>query len=496
MAIRFYCPLGHRLHGPESQQGKLVHCPVCGQRVIVPKVDLGMASAAGGWRPGGTDHTIASLVPPESPAGSGLTSVSGVQKSSFPPQAWPPEPVFLLELTSEAESPVESIAKAESPVFLGNPSIPEATESSGRRESSFADVPPPVGNGSFAGTTPRENPGAADSLFPLVEFVPLTPEAESPQTPRHNLGESGCLEDFFLAEQGPVVPPENVLWESVLDEIGQRSAEHVQQEALPTDFSSPILDHPSQKEPTINFWEVPTTAQEDASVPMAGETFGEVPQHGGYPTTGTPPDGWNKEGTPSYPGEGGLSLKETPPVHAPGVETSPTTRLGRDMLPWAAQGTTARWRRPPTASLAPGRWNEVRWLALWLSLIIVFSMGPAFRHLLLSTAPGWARAAVLAGLCQLAYVAWMVLTVHRTAIWMVMGVFASGAALSALATGLTLVASAAKPLPGGLGDIRQWAAAWFGCVLSVQALGAYLAGRLAFLWGQMDRRLAQHRLAR
>lgn len=490
MAIRFYCPLGHRLHGPESQQGKLVHCPECGQRVIVPKVDLGMASAAMEWKKKRPDRAAGSSAPPEIPTGSGLIAASGVQKSASPPQEWPTEPVFLLEPTAEAESPV----------FLGNPSIPEATESSARRESSLADVPPPESHGTFAGRTPAKSPDAADSLFPLVELVPWAPEAESPQTPRKNLGESDCLETFFLAEQSPAVPPENVLWETVLDEIGRGSAEGGQREALSTDFSSPILDRPPQKEPkkepTRDFWEVPTTAQGEWVVPMARETSGEVAEIGGYPTPATPPDVWNKEGTPFSPEDGGWRVKETPPVRAPGVEISPTVPLSRDRLPWAAQGATAKWRRPPAAPLTPERWNEVRWLGLWLSLIVLFSMGPAFRHLLLSTAPGWARVAVLAGLCQLAYVAWMVLTVHRTAIWMVMGVFASGAAMSALTTAMTLVASAAKPLPAGLGEIRQWAAAWFGCVLSVQALGAYLAGRLAFLWGQMDHRLARHRLHR
>lgn len=488
MAIRFYCPLGHRLHGPESQQGKLVHCPVCGQRVIVPKIDLGMASAAGGWGLGGPDRPAASSAPPENQVGWGLRDASGLQKSPASSHEWSVEPVFLLEPTAEAESPV----------FLRNPSLHEASEGSGRRESSFADVPPPVGNRGLAGATPTESPSTADSRFPLVELVPFKPEAENPQTPRQNQGELGCLEDFFLAEQVPDAPSENVLWESVLDEIGQGSAEGVPQEALPTAFSSPvpILDTPVQKEPIGGSSDVPAPVAEEALVQTARETSGGIPEIGGYPSTAAPPDAANKAGKFSSLGDGGVGGKETAPMQAAGVQTTPPARPSIDRLPWATQGRTAKPRYLPPVPLAPMRWNEVRWLALWLSVIIVFSIGPAFRYLVLSTAPGWARVAVLGGLCQLAYVAWMVLTVHRTAIWMVMGVFAAGAALSALATGLTLVASAAKPLPGGLGDIRQWAAAWFGCVLSVQALGAYLAGRAAFVWGQMDSRLARHRLAR
>jgi uncharacterized membrane protein len=127
-----------------------------------------------------------------------------------------------------------------------------------------------------------------------------------------------------------------------------------------------------------------------------------------------------------------------------------------------------------------------------LGLIVLFSIGPAFRHLVLSTAPGWARLVVLLGLWELAYVAWMVLSVHRSALWVVMVVFAAGATLSAVTTAFTLVAAKDGMLPVGLDQIRRWAPSWFGCVLAVQTLGAYLAGRLAFWWGEMDRRLARH----
>jgi hypothetical protein len=38
MAIRFFCPLGHRLKVPDERAGKKGRCPVCHQRLVVPQI--------------------------------------------------------------------------------------------------------------------------------------------------------------------------------------------------------------------------------------------------------------------------------------------------------------------------------------------------------------------------------------------------------------------------------------------------------------------------
>ncbi len=40
MAIRFLCPLGHRLKVPDERAGKNGRCPVCQQRLIVPQLSI------------------------------------------------------------------------------------------------------------------------------------------------------------------------------------------------------------------------------------------------------------------------------------------------------------------------------------------------------------------------------------------------------------------------------------------------------------------------
>ncbi|MGH7140906.1 MAG: hypothetical protein ACREHD_34685, partial [Pirellulales bacterium] len=50
MAIRFFCPLGHRLKVPEERAGKKGRCPICHQRLVVPQISV--------------DETISSVASP------------------------------------------------------------------------------------------------------------------------------------------------------------------------------------------------------------------------------------------------------------------------------------------------------------------------------------------------------------------------------------------------------------------------------------------------
>lgn len=47
MAIRFFCPLGHRLKVPDERAGKKGRCPICHQRLVVPDVSIDEAARSG-----------------------------------------------------------------------------------------------------------------------------------------------------------------------------------------------------------------------------------------------------------------------------------------------------------------------------------------------------------------------------------------------------------------------------------------------------------------
>jgi len=129
---------------------------------------------------------------------------------------------------------------------------------------------------------------------------------------------------------------------------------------------------------------------------------------------------------------------------------------------------------------------SMRWLALMLGGIAVFSMLPAVHvaGLNLELAPGWARAAVLIAALQALMLLWMLAVPDFSSVWVVMLVFAGVATLYALATSMALAAPPDKPLPLQLGEVRRTAGTWCGAVLALNALGTYLAGRLSTRWQQ------------
>jgi hypothetical protein len=83
MAIHFLCPLGHRLKVPDDRAGEMGHCPVCGQRLIVPMLSsaAGLAQAAPGLADSGgievddADRPLDPAVPmPPPPPGSSMVA--------------------------------------------------------------------------------------------------------------------------------------------------------------------------------------------------------------------------------------------------------------------------------------------------------------------------------------------------------------------------------------------------------------------------------------
>ncbi len=524
MAIRFYCPLGHRLQAPETQQGKLVHCPACRQRVIVPLLDLDRQRASEEAERTGPKHFVGQ--PPHQTRGGWAL------------------PAFSQPAPLQPTSPLESPQGDECLWIAPGSSGSEGWLSDESQAASLAPNAQGGGNGQ-AGPSAPESPSGSDSAIRLVEWVAWAPEGELPwqgrpqrdpspagedrsqdfkpspgpssmdpsawsseppmpsgvvggPPPQHSpapIEQPGCLEDFFLAEHPPNTPPEDLLWQTVLQEF--QSAEWPEEEISQP---SPAL----AQTPPPNESAITASAATRPPSEAAGQVLDEVPktlerkrenhQSQTRRVHGVPPD--SSKPSPDEAVAGKISASgQAASFAGQGPRAGSLASPSPNPPGWFAGSKSVHWPPPKPVDLDPVRRHEVRWLAFWLGLIVLFSIGPAFRYLLLGTAPGWARVVVLFGLWELAYLAWMVLSVHRIAVWIIMGVFAAGATLSAVTTAFTLVASGHTVLPGGLTEIRRWAPSWFGCVLAVQTLGAYLAGRLAFLWGQMDRRLARHRLA-
>jgi hypothetical protein len=578
MAIRFYCPLGHRLHAPASQQGKLVHCPACRQRVIVPLLDLGSREPAGSLTSPAPKNSVGQVfsgsVDPKlfgdqkrssaflgtGPSPSGELSETAAWTGFLPSPPFPSTPEEWETDKSPAALSPDLLASA--PNAQGPPTLPEKPVLPGPEEP-VVELVSLASEGEDSALWPARGdefpPSEKNRGLPGVHFHPPPPQQGQP------VEQPGCLEDIFLAEEVLPIPPESVFWETVFEDI--EASVSAQAERLSAPLPPPVETSATSSPNNVS--------GSPSMFPRPGETSAsasssEVHERGSpadRPTaevlsdeeilggrSSLQPDGVARQQSARRPGgrtdhqeavaqESALTrpVEEVPPVprsttshpgerstlrgekvlpgpSRPASDTPPARPQERKLapaqhgeLPREAPAQTALpahssvdrvggqpgaapalWPPPKPVDGDPVRSHEVRWLGVWLGLIVLFSIGPAFRHLVLSTAPGWARLVVLLGLWELAYVAWMVLSVHRSALWVVMVVFAAGATLSAVTTAFTLVAAKDGMLPVGLDQIRRWAPSWFGCVLAVQTLGAYLAGRLAFWWGEMDRRLARH----
>jgi hypothetical protein len=147
--------------------------------------------------------------------------------------------------------------------------------------------------------------------------------------------------------------------------------------------------------------------------------------------------------------------------------------------------------RPAEKSVAPDAYQaehvrlvSVRWLAFFLGLAVLFSLGPvaATMNFDLRAAPAWAQWAVALALLQGIYIVWMLAAADFASVWVVMVVFTLVSAVYAAATGITLATPLDRPMLLDLGQYRDQAPSWSGAVLLVMALATYLAGRTATRW--------------
>jgi hypothetical protein len=131
-----------------------------------------------------------------------------------------------------------------------------------------------------------------------------------------------------------------------------------------------------------------------------------------------------------------------------------------------------------------GHLATVKWLALILGLVVVFSVSPVcyLRHFNLATAPGWARAVLMVAAVQAAYIAWMLILPDWASVWVLMLVFAMASAIYAVATAVAVATPLEQPIWLDMGAVRNSAGAWSAAVLLAMSLGTYLCGRTATRW--------------
>lgn len=131
-----------------------------------------------------------------------------------------------------------------------------------------------------------------------------------------------------------------------------------------------------------------------------------------------------------------------------------------------------------------GKLKTVRWLAVVLALVVLFSIGPIFvrMHWNLQTAPGWARIVVLMAVLQGVYIAWMLNNPDWASVWVVMLVFAVVASIYGMATAMVLATPLEKLMVLGMDEVRHTATSWCGAVLSAMSLATYLCGRTSAKW--------------
>ena len=134
------------------------------------------------------------------------------------------------------------------------------------------------------------------------------------------------------------------------------------------------------------------------------------------------------------------------------------------------------------------RVESLKWLVFVLGLMVVFGAAPAVGHVNPVTAPGWARVAVLLAVLQACYLGWMLSAPDWSTIRVVMIVFGVTAVIYAVALAWIVVTPSDRSLPLGVDDVRNRAAQWCGCVLTLMLFGAYLCARSSSEWRRAERR--------
>jgi hypothetical protein len=121
-------------------------------------------------------------------------------------------------------------------------------------------------------------------------------------------------------------------------------------------------------------------------------------------------------------------------------------------------------------------------LAAAMAALSVFCMLPAMPYLNLGLAPGWARAALLVSLLQIAYAAWVISIPDWASLRSSMILFTVVAALYGLTMTVALSTPQESTLPLDLTEVRRQAVLWCAGIVLLASLVAYSCGRAAWRW--------------
>ncbi|MEN6495509.1 MAG: hypothetical protein ABFD16_14605 [Thermoguttaceae bacterium] len=169
------------------------------------------------------------------------------------------------------------------------------------------------------------------------------------------------------------------------------------------------------------------------------------------------------------------------PQLAPSTPQPPATRQNAaersPKEPAAAPPSPALFQEAYRADA--GKLHRVRWLAMWLSLVILFDVAPAVLHAMPQPAPTWVWLVLLSTVLQGVFIAWMVATPD----WATLRVVTLFFLLVALGYGLVAVwVTGSESPPWGLDSVYRWAPRWCVSAFLITSLGAYLCGHVSSKW--------------
>jgi len=128
----------------------------------------------------------------------------------------------------------------------------------------------------------------------------------------------------------------------------------------------------------------------------------------------------------------------------------------------------------------------VRWLAGGQIALALFSAGPAFFYLNLSSSPAWAMVLLLAAILQIAYAVWMALVADWSTVWVTMAVWAVTAAAYGLFWTVIMFTAAGEPIELlDLDPVRQKAGGWCLAMLILSGVMTGICGRTAARWRKL-----------
>lgn len=137
------------------------------------------------------------------------------------------------------------------------------------------------------------------------------------------------------------------------------------------------------------------------------------------------------------------------------------------------------------ARAGKGKLQTVYLLAAALAIVVICSIIPVLAkgHLNVVAAPGWARAVLLVGALQLAYIVWLVALPDWSTVWVGMLLFALVAAAYGMFWMIIVFTAPGEQMILSLHDLpRSQAGGWCASVVLVTGLMSYFCGRISANW--------------